>query len=405
LWTLAFCLVIRGDVVQGLKLVETTLTHFTKPETSGEQQERLHARLRMFQGTFLFYAGRLVEVSDLLANVLDRLRRVGSVQDIGWNLVILSNAMVGPEGNVYIEEGLATVRSSGPRWLEGFISGRLADRLRWYDKRYSSEKYEQFALHAVSIGQQLNNPWILCDALLTDGILAIDQGMYHRAEKTCLQALMVAGQIDSLWMRGRALAHLSRISYGQGRFARAKQYIFESDLCFRRMGAMSWVAALFSFLGEIARVEGELDQAVSHYEAFLAQREELGLNSNLPIVSSLGHVFLRQLRLEQASNCFQKILVDAEWEDTFLFGMSFAGMAGVLVSTRRPNLAARLAGVAAASFTAFQYPLELADQQDWDRILAEIKESLDEETFTAAWNEGQQMSLEQAIAYALEVVN
>ncbi len=43
-----------------------------------------------------------------------------------------------------------------------------------------------------------------------------------------------------------------------------------------------------------------------------------------------------------------------------------------------------------------------AQRRELDRITAATRAELDEATFEAAWAEGRAMSLEQAVAYALE---
>ena len=43
-----------------------------------------------------------------------------------------------------------------------------------------------------------------------------------------------------------------------------------------------------------------------------------------------------------------------------------------------------------------------AERHEWERYVPATRAQLDEATFTAAWAEGQAMSLEQAVAYALE---
>ena len=44
------------------------------------------------------------------------------------------------------------------------------------------------------------------------------------------------------------------------------------------------------------------------------------------------------------------------------------------------------------------------DQASYERDVATTRARLDEDTFTTAWAEGQAMTLEQAIVYALEEV-
>src|SRR5437762_911670 len=47
--------------------------------------------------------------------------------------------------------------------------------------------------------------------------------------------------------------------------------------------------------------------------------------------------------------------------------------------------------------------LDPGDQPEYERDLAFVRGLLDEATFQARWNEGRTISLEQAVAYALEL--
>jgi hypothetical protein len=47
--------------------------------------------------------------------------------------------------------------------------------------------------------------------------------------------------------------------------------------------------------------------------------------------------------------------------------------------------------------------LEPTDRADYERSVSVARERLDEPVFAAAWADGRAMTLEQAIAYALEV--
>ena len=71
-------------------------------------------------------------------------------------------------------------------------------------------------------------------------------------------------------------------------------------------------------------------------------------------------------------------------------------------SRERAQRAARLFGAAGAVRTASGIPLPPVDRWWYERYLATARAQLDERSWEAAWAEGQAMTLEQAIAYALE---
>ena len=76
-----------------------------------------------------------------------------------------------------------------------------------------------------------------------------------------------------------------------------------------------------------------------------------------------------------------------------------AQIAGALGHTVR---AARLWGAAEALRTRIGASLSPAERSRHDGCVAATRARLDAATFEAAWAEGQAMTLEQAIAYALE---
>ncbi len=75
------------------------------------------------------------------------------------------------------------------------------------------------------------------------------------------------------------------------------------------------------------------------------------------------------------------------------------GVAGAEGQTVR---SARLFGAGEAVFAGLGTHIESTDRDLYDRDLAAARAQLDEQVWQHAWAEGQAMSLEQAISYALE---
>ena len=63
--------------------------------------------------------------------------------------------------------------------------------------------------------------------------------------------------------------------------------------------------------------------------------------------------------------------------------------------------AARLSGAADAWREVNGVPLPPADRQRHERLAIEARQLVDEAAWTAAWEEGRAMTMDQAIAYAL----
>ena len=69
---------------------------------------------------------------------------------------------------------------------------------------------------------------------------------------------------------------------------------------------------------------------------------------------------------------------------------------------RRHSYAARLFGAAEALRQSLATPLPPVAGTDYDRAVGAVRAQLDQVSFTGAWIAGREMSLEQAIAYALD---
>ena len=64
----------------------------------------------------------------------------------------------------------------------------------------------------------------------------------------------------------------------------------------------------------------------------------------------------------------------------------------------------RLLGAAEADRERMGSFLQPSDTPEYQRILGEVREHLDDRSFEAAWAEGRRLTLEQAFAYALKEV-
>src|SRR5205085_2452163 len=77
-------------------------------------------------------------------------------------------------------------------------------------------------------------------------------------------------------------------------------------------------------------------------------------------------------------------------------------LAGMAVMQGHPERAARLYGACAAQLQEQGTRLPPSNQADHDRLIALVHRQLADAQFATCWAEGQALSMEQAVAYALE---
>jgi hypothetical protein len=184
------------------------------------------------------------------------------------------------------------------------------------------------------------------------------------------------------------------------------QHFEESLAVWQEFGDKHMCAVTLNDLGERARSREEYVHAETYYAESLTLFRELGNRAGIAMVlENLGYVRLWQGDAIQAAVYFREGLA-ANWEterkDQSAIGI--AGMAGVATAQGQPEWAARLLGAADTLITASAMRLASADRGDYERIIAATRTQLGEEAFAVAWEAGRAMTLEQAIAEALEHV-
>ena len=79
-----------------------------------------------------------------------------------------------------------------------------------------------------------------------------------------------------------------------------------------------------------------------------------------------------------------------------------AAMAGAIGAKGKPKLAARLLAASEVQLEAMGASTQPADKFEIDHFKEAIREQLGETEFNKAWSEGRAMSLEEAVACALD---
>jgi DNA-binding CsgD family transcriptional regulator len=151
------------------------------------------------------------------------------------------------------------------------------------------------------------------------------------------------------------------------------------------------------------RYQGDYERAKAYYEESLSLSRELSIDRYIPILlSNLSQVALRQGDLSQATAlCTQSLTLAREAGYQHPITLSLFALAAIAAVAGQPQRAARLFAAAQTLLTILGASLEPADRAESERNLATIRTRLDEKALAAAWAEGQAMTLDQAVAYAL----
>jgi predicted ATPase/DNA-binding SARP family transcriptional activator/Tfp pilus assembly protein PilF len=251
---------------------------------------------------------------------------------------------------------------------------------------------------ALEIGDKPLQAW----ATGSLGLQAVFRGDFVEAEQYGAACLAAAREAGDRQATTGALFGLGICARRQRDYDRAQRYYQEALVLARELKSRTWEMRILNSLGERARCQRNYEQAALFYGESLALAREMDYHSATTL-HNLGLVAIAQGDWTLAREYLHESLAIApEVATDGVHLWNLWALARLAFYEGRLRRAARLFAAWEAQSEPYEEVLDPADQEDIDRELAQLRAALGEEAFAAAQAEGRAMTLEQAVAYALE---
>ncbi len=271
----------------------------------------------------------------------------------------------------------------------------------WSVRGYVTEG--QTWLEAALARSAGTSPAARARALRGLGALATQQNDLQKSADALDQSLALYRRLDDKRGLARALTGRGNVEIQRGEAALAERFYQEALEPARTTELWDLVATVLNNLGEVARLRGDYTAARASYEEALLAAGEASARSRTHALANLGLVALFEGDCAAArARAVEGIAIAARLGDRRMVAAGLEVLAGVLAREGQAERAARLLGAADGLRRAINAPLELADSPEYDRTVATARAVLDEAAFAALHAEGETMTMEQAIAHALE---
>ena len=263
---------------------------------------------------------------------------------------------------------------------------------------------ETSAQEALTLYRGLGDQKGVADSLCELGWASLYQGDYEQAEALYEEGLAAARQSNDAWSIAFALNALSALISDRGDYERAEALWEESLALGRKLGDRQRVRAVLINMGYVTAARGDFERAGALLEEGLAMsRESKDPYTNTTALLGLGIVETRRGDHGRAKTLLEEGLVLSRKLGSMVNAAeileTLAEMAGALGDGTR---AARLWGAADTLREVTGSPWAPQERRLHEPYLAAVRSGVDEAVWRAAWEEGRAMTLEDAIAYALE---
>jgi predicted ATPase/class 3 adenylate cyclase len=307
------------------------------------------------------------------------------------------------EGRKYLETALSRRTASAPGIPEALQVKALTGvgRLALLQGDFAAAGVS--LSEALSLSQVLDDKPLVALAMLYLGMVATHTAEYETAQSLLLEGLAIhraSGQREGVAM---ALLYLGILAMWQCQYQAAGTALQESLTISRELGLKVNGLLVLMIVGEVAYLQGSYETAQSHFEESLRTAREVGYQAGV----AYGLHGLGKLALERGDYAAARALCGESLQISKAHGVKWGTVYALETHARltaagdAPRHAAMLLGAASALRKAMGAPLPPCYRPALERLHTMVRSTLGLGDFDSAWTQGEVMSLEQAVGFAL----
>jgi tetratricopeptide (TPR) repeat protein len=240
--------------------------------------------------------------------------------------------------------------------------------------------------------------------LCTAGILAYSASDVQQGEKLLRRSVELYQQSGDERRTAWALTFLAITGTGYpGEIERFIEIAQQSLEMFRKLEDQPGLAQAYNILGELARWTENYEAAQLYYEECLRivqitgeRMREAYQYENLGILAHYRDQY--QLAAEQMR---RGLFIFQELGTSYGLATALGTLAGPIARLGDYEKAARLFGAADAEMESLGTNHQPVDQVEIEQFRTSVREALGEEAFQKAWQAGHDLSIDEALEYAL----
>ncbi len=367
--------------------------------------EEIQARTLISIGRFAYVQGKLTEAQKLYEQGLALHTKLGNKRRIADALFSLGG--VADHQGQY-QQAIERFQGSLTLYQELSDERGIADALyglgivaQNQDHYLAAKRYQQ---ESLAFRRKLGDIVGIASSLNSLATVAFYQGYYEEAQTFFDESLALRQVLENKGGIAHSLSFLGQLARARGDYQEARTMLLQSLHLYEIIGNRSGIFDALNSLACVAYDEGKFDESENLLRQIFPIVESQGNESGMAILlSNLGGVARGKGQFSEAHTLFKTSLKSFQLRDekscitNSLEELAF--LARAEGATTRAALLWGAEKALSASIGSCRPPNEHSRKS---LAVSEVQKELGEEAFAAAWAEGQAMTWEQAVAFALE---
>jgi predicted ATPase/transcriptional regulator with XRE-family HTH domain len=275
-------------------------------------------------------------------------------------------------------------------WLFWYHQGHVNEGQHWFEAVLEKEQdIDLSQLAAVFAGA---------------GTLAWLAHEHHSARDLHERSLAISRNLGKKDQVAASLRILGNLARDTGDYQRAGRFYSESMTNYRELNDQSGIAYLLISMGESARSQHNYSEAMRLYEESLEMLRTKA--DNFGIMTCFGnqaHIEYEQGKHDSSTQFFQQALkIAISFENYQVIASYLAGLGGIARLKSNPMRGVRLLSASHSILERGNLKLYRLDELRNTNDVEILRAQLSEAEWQKAWRDGEEMSLDEAIEYALQ---
>jgi predicted ATPase/DNA-binding NarL/FixJ family response regulator len=284
---------------------------------------------------------------------------------------------------------------------------QLGAALWWFWLRRVGVHEGRETLERALVRDQAVRPEVRAKALAVAGEHATFQGDYAQSLAWLEASVALYQTLDDPFGLARAKIFLGDCYMDSGDPEPAGPPLEEALATFRKLGETAWTGLTLTYLAMAAARMQDDERARTFADEALNLCRQAEFATGMAITfGRLGSQALKERRYEEAEHFFREALaLRLKLDDRYGMANQLTELAYAAAARGGAERAARLDGAAEALRQVTGAKITESHRADYDRLIADLHDTLGQDQFEAEWSASQTRTPEQAVAAAREVIS
>lgn len=256
---------------------------------------------------------------------------------------------------------------------------------------------------SLRLRKELQDKRGIAETLHNLGMLAQQRGENIEARQYYEESLRLRQEVHDTWGTANSLSNLGNIARKEGDYTLARSLYDQSLSIYRTLGDTTRIAVMTANIGDVAFAQGDYDIACNLFKESLKTFRTQGnkLLTAILLYNLGGTQYLLKENQSAYVSLMESLYIQLEIGYFNQLPLTLIDLAKIASDRYQYELATNILGAAEQASESNKIHLPEDSQKVWEELTTRLRNQMQEEIFSQAWEQGRMQPLQQTVGNLL----